>query len=283
MTRHLSEFQYQGCGFSNPNGLYYQLDGYDENYAHFAEFPWMVAVMDMQANYVCGGTLIHPQLVLTSAHNVANHSSDSLLARAGEYDLKSQRESHAYQTARLRSLLRHEFFNKLNFHNDIALLVLEKPFQLAPHVQPLCLPPQDGPVLQSSLLQAECVATGWGHHNISSNSLEHILKRIDLPIVEHEQCQRLLRRTILGRRFRLHSSFLCAGGVEGKDTCQGDGGSPLFCSIAGQKNRYQLAGIVSWGIECAAKDIPAAYTNVAQLRAWINDQVARLGIKLDEP
>lgn len=282
MYRHLSEFKYPGCGYSNPQGLYFDLVGYDNHEARFAEFPWMVAIMDMQANYVCGGTLIHPQLVLSSAHNVANYSSDALLARAGEYDLKSQREPHPYQTSRLRSILPHEFFNKLNFHNDIALLVLEKPFQLAPHVQPLCLPaPAQNATQQNALLEAECLATGWGHHNISAKSLEHILKRIDLPIVEHEQCQRLLRRTILGLHFRLHSSFVCAGGVEGKDTCQGDGGSPLFCSIAGEKNRYQLVGIVSWGIECAAKDIPAAYANVTHLRTWIDDQATRLGFKLD--
>lgn len=282
MFRRLSEFKYQGCGHSNPNGLYYDLVGYNDHEAHFAEFPWMVAVMDMQGNYVCGGTLIHPQLVLTSAHNVANHSADSLLARAGEYDLKSQREPHAYQTSRLRSILPHEEYNKLNFHNDMALLVLEKPLQLAPHVQPLCLPaPENASQPQADLLGAECLATGWGHHNISAKSLEHILKRIELPIVEHEQCQNLLRHTILGYHFRLHSSFVCAGGVEGKDTCQGDGGSPLFCKIAGQKDRYQLVGIVSWGIECATKDIPAAYTNVAHLRTWIDDQVTKLGFKLD--
>ncbi|KAL7737867.1 hypothetical protein ACLKA6_006243 [Drosophila palustris] len=282
MLRYLQAFKYKGCGYSNPKGLYYDLVGYENHEASYAEFPWMVALTDMQASYVCGGTLIHPQVVLTSAHNVANHSSDSLLARAGEFDLNSQREPHAYQTRRLRNLWRHELYNKLNFHNDIALLVLEQPFQLAPHIQPLCLPPVETSLVQGALREAECLAIGWGQLNASDKSVDRILKRIDLPILEHQQCERLLRRTILGRRFKLHTSFICAGGVQGKDTCQGDGGSPLFCSIAGQPNRYQMAGIVSWGIECAEKDIPAAYTNVPHLRSWIDDQLTRIGIKLDE-
>ena len=28
---------------------------------------------------------------------------------------------------------------------------------------------------------------------------------------------------------RAHKSHLCAGGEEGRDTCTGDGGGPLFC------------------------------------------------------
>ncbi len=49
---------------------------------------------------------------------------------------------------------------------------------------------------------------------------QNILKRIDLPIVPRNKCQRLLQTTRLGSRFQLHDSFLCAGGIEGIDTCK---------------------------------------------------------------
>ncbi|KAH8316422.1 hypothetical protein KR067_007575 [Drosophila pandora] len=279
--RNLKDFRYRSCGYSNPKGLYYKLDGYNDNESTFAEFPWMVALMDMEANYICGGTLIHPQLVLTSAHNVANYSEDSLLARAGDWDLNSQTEPHPYQMRGISHVMRHEGFNNLTFYNDIALLMLERPFQLAPHIQPICLPPPESPQLMLDLERAKCLATGWGHTNYSSNVLEHLLKRIELPVVDHESCQKLLRRTVLGRRYRLHSSFLCAGGEEGKDTCYGDGGSPLFCTMPGLTDRFYLAGIVSWGIECAVKDVPAAYANVAYLRNWIDEKIAESGIVLN--
>uniref|UniRef100_B4MPN2 Phenoloxidase-activating factor 2 n=2 Tax=Drosophila willistoni TaxID=7260 RepID=B4MPN2_DROWI len=287
-----TNFTYQGCGYSNPKGLYYDLVGFNDNESLFAQYPWMIALMDIDGKYICGGTLIHSQLVLTTAHNVAKYDADSILARAGDWDLNSQRELHPYQTRRIANKLTHEKYNKANFHNDMALLVLEKPFEISPHIQPICLPPVETVQLQDDLLKAQCIATGWGTPsspmNLTTATLkmapeEHLLKRIDLPVVEHSQCQKKLRRTILGLRFRLSPSFICAGGVEGKDTCQGDGGSPLFCTMSGQKDRYQLAGLVSWGIECNNKDFPAAYTNVAYLRDWINGQAQQRGFVLPTP
>ncbi|XP_052843503.1 phenoloxidase-activating factor 2 [Drosophila gunungcola] len=278
MQRDIDSFQFKGCGYSNPRGLYYQLDGYKDGESSFAEFPWMVALIDLEGKYICGGTLIHPQLVLTSAHSVANYSKDSLLVRAGDWDLSSKTERLPHQERKIREWFRHEDFDLAAVYNDIALVVLERPFELAPHIQPICLPPAETSKLQEQLQNAHCVATGWGLKTSTSLNPEHLLKRIELPVLDHEYCQSLLRRTILGLRFRLHASFLCAGGVEGKDTCRGDGGSPLFCTMPGERDRYQLVGIVSWGIDCAVKDVPAAYANVAYLRNWIDKQVLNISL-----
>lgn len=38
--------------------------------AEFGEFPWTVAIMDGD-RLICGGSLIHPKVVLTTFHNVA--------------------------------------------------------------------------------------------------------------------------------------------------------------------------------------------------------------------
>lgn len=46
-----------------------------------------------------------------------------------------------------------------------------------------------------------------------------ILKKIQLPIVQKVQCQDALRKTRLGNLFKLHESFICAGGEPGVDTC----------------------------------------------------------------
>lgn len=47
-----------------------------------------------------------------------------------------------------------------------------------------------------------------------------ILKKVEVPIVPREKCIKALRTTRLGPIFKLHESFICAGGEEGKDTCR---------------------------------------------------------------
>ena len=53
--------------------------------------------------------------------------------------------------------------------------------------------------------------------------------------------------------------------------CPGDGGAPLVCQQS-QGSWYQ-AGIVSFGIGCAEKDVPAVYADVAYAACWIDQEV----------
>lgn len=46
------------------------------------------------------------------------------------------------------------------------------------------------------------------------------MKSIELPVVPRALCVEELRKTRLSKYFKLHDSFICAGGEPGKDTCK---------------------------------------------------------------
>merc|ERR1712119_131696 len=72
---------------------------------------------------------------------------------------------------------------------------------------------------------------------------------------------------------KLHDSFVCAGGVNGKDTCKGDGGSPLVCPSKYDPYTYIQAGIVAWGIGCGEDGTPGVYADVSQATCWIDQAI----------
>lgn len=261
-----------GCGVRNVNGIDFTIKVNTKSAAEFAEFPWVLALLENNNRYFCGASLIHPQVALTGIHCIVNRQMNDFKVRAGEWDTQTEKERLPYEERNVRQIIMHPEYNSFNLFNDFALIILDKAFDLSDHISTICLPPQN---FQST--SQNCISNGWGKDIFGqAGKFTVILKKIALPMVPNDNCEQQFRATRLGLRFNLHPSFVCAGGQKGVDTCQGDGGSPLSCPIQGQDSRHYLAGMVAWGIGCN-EERPAAYANVAGAREWVDQQMNSLG------
>ncbi|XP_017776715.1 PREDICTED: proclotting enzyme-like [Nicrophorus vespilloides] len=259
----------KSCGIRNSAGIDFKLMEKRNDEAEFGEFPWMVAILRTnivknESLDVCGGSLITPNVILTGAHCVQKFKTGDIKVRAGEWDTQTTMERISYQERAVAEIIIHEQFHPQTLYNDVALLILEKKFIDADNVRTICMPAQN-----LKFESRNCFAMGWGE-GVSGKGQHGILKKIEMPIVERDKCQEALRTTRLGQVFDLHSSFICAGGEGKKDTCKGDGGSPLVCPDPQNPGRYLQAGIVAWGINCGIPNVPGVYADVAQYRDWID-------------
>ena len=102
--------------------------------------------------------------------------------------------------------------------------------------------------------------TGWGSTEYQG-TFSPELRVVFLPIVDHETCNQAFMELYGG----VTEYMICTSTENGtKDACSGDSGGPM--AVGGQ-----LAGVVSWGEECATVEYPGVYTNVALVREFITN------------
>lgn len=86
-------------------------------------------------------------------------------------------------------------------------------------------------------------------------------QHVQLPLYDHKTCTSKYQS--LG--ISVSNDQICAGSIEGMDTCDGDSGNPLMkISTSG----WVAEGIVSYGRSCGS-DFPAVYTKVSNYDNWI--------------
>ncbi|XP_055389269.1 phenoloxidase-activating factor 2-like [Condylostylus longicornis] len=235
--------------------------------AAFGAYPWQAAILTLGEIYLGSGALVSSKYVLTVAHKVNNVPIASIKVRLGEWNASGITEPIPAQDFQITRLYIHPEFNSNNLYNDVALIRLASEVQLGPvpTIASICLSP-------NSFSGQKCYVAGWGKDDFNG-LYQAIQKEVDVTVISTDTCQEKLRKTRLGPNFVLNgTTFVCAGGENGKDACTGDGGSPLVCSSNG---RWYAVGLVAWGIGCAVKDVPGVYVNLSTYIPWIESIIAQ--------
>jgi trypsin len=218
------------------------------------EYPFFVAT----ASTICGGTLIHPDILLTAAH------CQKGLAAARVVYVGAQDLDTLSTTAEKRTLIRqypHPGVNVKGFRNDVMLFQLSKPVKNVPVVR--LNSDSDLPRLDSAL-----TVIGFGTTSATNFAPSSYLLGVNVFPVDPDTCAQNYNATVTVDR----KTMLCAGHSQSnRDSCSGDSGGPLLDKATGEQ-----VGIVSFGKGCGDPDFPGVYTRVSKYTSWIHDRICEL-------
>ncbi|XP_062534513.1 LOW QUALITY PROTEIN: chymotrypsin B-like [Armigeres subalbatus] len=204
-----------------------------------------------QWSWLCGGTVVNQNWLLTSAHCIFGLDIARILVVCG---LRQARTIQLVQTS--------PAYVQGQKGNDLALVLLKKPLVFSDNVQPITI--WDGQPLPSN--EATIVGYGLSSYDVAGWRANG-LQAATVPILSNEQCYQRLGYLAA----YLTTDTICTdNGSDGAGNASGDSGGPVI--IATEQQAFNLIAIPSWTVSPCGSG-PSMHTLISPHINWILDVI----------
>lgn len=225
------------------------------------EYPFFVQAGGGQQ--LCGGALVHEDIVVTAAHCAAAFAGkgESVFVGGTTWWFPGQTPTDGAQKRQILSdIIAHPDYvqdtSTSTEQNDVAVMLIERSTKKTISIN-----------TKQNLPSNNQVVTTIGHgFTEDGGAVSNVLKELDMKTKLASECIDLY-----GSNLYQNNVELCAGTDAGTEAaCNGDSGGPLFT-----KDEL-LVGIVSWSSNpCLSKATPV-FTRVSTFSGWIKNQICQL-------
>lgn len=243
------------------------------NTASEGQFPWMVEMRFLDDEHLCGGTLIHPQWVLTAGHcALVGEDANMRLIANSVINAQGLAGPNA-EELQVDLIVYHPDYDGEN-GPDLALIRLAQSASAAPVV---VLPPAQAALLANG---DSALVLGWGTADTSTLMMSDSLQYAAVSLVDHGTCQALYANASYDF-FGLNGTpgLICAGAFEGNSltgTGNGDSGGPLLVMHQGQ---WKQVGVVYGGEGShVTEEHPGIFTTTAHNWEWIQSVIGTASV-----
>ncbi|XP_055924423.1 putative serine protease 45 [Argiope bruennichi] len=159
------------------------------------KYPWMVALYHKNGDFICGGAIISPTFIITSAHCLVpfnfseKESCESTVLSKSCYIPVNRTEvvllgkKNFTERIKVKKIIPHKYFSPHILSHDIALVQLESPIKCNKRVFPICLPTRNFLQLGKNL-----IVIGWEKHWPDQSKAPIRLKESSLTQIPSYRC-----------------------------------------------------------------------------------------------